>query len=74
MVEPNDGFVVDQRNRRTAITQVDKLFQGRRIGANIPIDETDAFLRKKLFLFVARASTRLAVNNHRFRHSSFTPD
>jgi hypothetical protein len=74
LIEPDDGFAVNQRNRRTAITHVDKLFQGRLIGANIPIDEINAFLGKKLFLLIAWASTRLAVNNNRFGHGLFTSD
>jgi hypothetical protein len=68
LIKTHDGFPVDQCNWRTAVTHVDELFQGRLVGANIPIDEVNALLRKKLFLFVAWASTRLAIDNHRFGH------
>jgi hypothetical protein len=36
--------------------------------ANVLIDEGDALLRKKLFLSVARPSTRLGIHDNRLSH------
>jgi hypothetical protein len=59
LIEADDGFAVNKGHRSALVTHVKQLLQCSRIGAHVLVNEIDALLRKKLFLFVARASTGL---------------
>jgi len=60
---------IDERDRRALIPHGKQFFQRRLILANILVDERNPFLRKKLFLSVARPSTRLGKDGYRLGHS-----
>jgi len=68
LVKADNSLTIDQRHRRALVTQGKQLFQGRRVLAHVLVYEGDTFLRKKLFLSVARPSTGLGKDDDGFRH------
>jgi hypothetical protein len=73
LIESHDRFAVNDGHWSTLVAHVEQLFQCRLVGAHVLVNEIDAFLRKKLSLFVAGPSAGLTINNDHFCHLYYPP-
>ena len=68
LIESHDRLAIDDGHRSALITHVEQLFQCRRVGAYVLVNEIDSVLRKKLSLFFTGASAGLTINDNYFCH------
>ena len=69
LIKTYHRLAVDERYRSALVAQGKQLFQRRLVLAHVLVDKGNTFLRKKLFLSVARASARLGKDNHGYSHT-----